>query len=165
MVRYTVDPQLFVVKLFVQTNNRPFFLLYCHRLRFDHFETIYFCTMVSHKEFTAWITVDDKRVPEYCQEVDEQGRKASCYIPSEPGKVRDLICFAILVEICFKNFVVHWFDMGSKTFTAAYIQCDGFLTAGRYLNGYGYQSRSGIRSGPHTERPFKFAEIPQTSEY
>ena len=46
------------------------------------------------------------------------------------------------------------------TFTAGYITCDGFLCAGRYLDGHGETMRSGVRSGPITERPFVFADIP-----
>lgn len=43
--------------------------------------------MPTHKEFTAWISVNGKTLPEYQVEVEKNGRKAFCYIPSEAGQV------------------------------------------------------------------------------
>ncbi|KAI5119493.1 hypothetical protein M0805_009517 [Coniferiporia weirii] len=101
--------------------------------------------MVKHKEFIAWITVDDEPLREY--NVAKDGNKATCFIPSEVGKA----------------FKVHWRDEGSKTFTAGYIFIDGFASPGRFLGGSGETYRSGARSGPNTERSFVFAEVPKTA--
>ena len=44
--------------------------------------------MVSHKEFTAWITVNGEVSKEYEAEPESEERKMTCWIASEPGKVR-----------------------------------------------------------------------------
>jgi hypothetical protein len=36
----------------------------------------------------AYITIDDKKLPEYKIEKNDSGEAISCYIPSEAGKVR-----------------------------------------------------------------------------
>lgn len=122
--------------------------------------------MPTHKEFTAWITVDGRKLPEFKVTAEENGRKVACYIPSQPGQVRRVSsCILVKSLTVYQRFSVHWKDSGSNTFTAGYIQCDGFIASGRFLSGYGEQMRSGVRSGPDTERPFMFATIPKTSAY
>ncbi|KAH8116821.1 hypothetical protein DFH11DRAFT_1467398, partial [Phellopilus nigrolimitatus] len=102
--------------------------------------------MPNHKEFTSVISVDGQPLDEY--RVVVEGNKVSCYIRSEPGK----------------SFIVHWADMGSRTFTSGYILLDGQKTPGRFLGGFGETFRTGARSGPATERLFTFADIPKTTK-
>jgi hypothetical protein len=43
--------------------------------------------MLSHRGFSAWITVDGTPLPEYLVAVDELTHRVSCWIPGEQGKV------------------------------------------------------------------------------
>lgn len=45
--------------------------------------------MLTHRGFSAWIVVDGEPLPEYLVSVDEARHEVSCWIPGEPGKVRD----------------------------------------------------------------------------
>jgi hypothetical protein len=42
--------------------------------------------------YSAWIEVDGKKLPEYDVQYSENGTQATCWIPSEAGKV----CFPLL---------------------------------------------------------------------
>ena len=57
--------------------------------------------MPTHKEFTAWIVVDGKKLPEYKVTAEEDGRKVACYIPSMPGQVRCIYCESLQHTLIF----------------------------------------------------------------
>lgn len=97
--------------------------------------------VLSHLGFSAWISCEDKTLPEF--EVHASSNRATCWIPSQEGKA----------------FVIHWQDQGSRIDTAAYITLDGFVVSGRFLFGEGHASRSGVRTGPSSERPFLFSKV------
>lgn len=61
-------------------------------------------------------------------------------------------------------FTINWRDHDTQIPSAAYISLDGCQVSGRFLWGTGDASRSGVRSGPSSERPFTFAEIGDGSE-
>lgn len=97
--------------------------------------------MLSHLGFSAWISCEDKPLPEF--EVHATSNRVTCWIPSKEGRA----------------FVVHWRDEGSKIDTAAYITLDGFVVSGRFLFGEGKASRGGVRTGISSERPFVFSRV------
>ncbi|KAF7323116.1 hypothetical protein HMN09_00091800 [Mycena chlorophos] len=99
--------------------------------------------MLTHKGFSAWITVGDIPLNEYLVAEDPAAARVSCWIPSEPGT----------------NFKVHWKDHGGTVETAAFIVLDGLTVPGRFLKGQGETSREGVRTGANTERPFTFQEV------
>ncbi|KAG6814532.1 hypothetical protein H0H92_000058 [Tricholoma furcatifolium] len=99
--------------------------------------------MLTHRGFSAWITVDGKPLPEYLVAVDSNINRTSCWIPSEAGK----------------NFAVHWEDHGGEIDTCAYITLDGLVVPGQFLFGKGKASRQGVRTSPSTERPFVFQTV------
>ncbi|RXW17327.1 hypothetical protein EST38_g8517 [Candolleomyces aberdarensis] len=99
--------------------------------------------MLSHRGFSAWITVDGTPLPEYLVAVDEQANRVSCWIPGEAGKA----------------FTVWWSDHGGKVDTCSFITLDGLVVPGRFLLGEGIASRSGVRSSHLTERPFMFTKV------
>ncbi|KAJ7063448.1 hypothetical protein C8F01DRAFT_957381, partial [Mycena amicta] len=99
--------------------------------------------MLTHRGFSAWITVEGQLVSELLVAEDAKTARVSCWIPSLPGQ----------------NFTVHWKDHGGKVDTAAYIWLDGFLVPGRFLFGEGEASRDGVRSSENTQRPFVFREL------
>ncbi|KAL0946679.1 hypothetical protein HGRIS_012867 [Hohenbuehelia grisea] len=101
--------------------------------------------MLTHKGFSAWICCDGNPITEYLVTVEEEESRVSCWIPGEEGK----------------QFSVAWLDHGSKINTAGYIALDGFTVAGRFLFGDGKAERSGLRSGPNSERPFTFMSVPE----
>lgn len=45
-------------------------------------------SMLTHREFSAWIVSDGRPIPEYLHTIDKNASKVSCWIPSEAGKVR-----------------------------------------------------------------------------
>ena len=49
--------------------------------------TFDFLSMPTVGHLSAWIQVDGVRLPEYATEIDPSGTKASCWVPSEAGKV------------------------------------------------------------------------------
>jgi len=102
--------------------------------------------MLSHLGFSAWISCEDKALPEF--EVHAISNRVTCWIPSKEGKA----------------FVVHWRDDGSKIDTAAYITLDGFVVSGRFLFGQGKASRGGVRTGVSSERPFVFSKVDEEKE-
>jgi len=99
--------------------------------------------MLTHRGFSAWIVVDGKEVPEHLVAVDNNGNRASCWIPGEEGQ----------------RFSVYWKDHGGKVDTCAYITLDGFVVPGRFLFGEGIACREGVRVSRNTERPFIFQKI------
>ncbi|KAF5315578.1 hypothetical protein D9611_004853 [Ephemerocybe angulata] len=101
--------------------------------------------MLSHRGFSAWITVDDEALPEYLVAVDEEAHRVSCWIPGGEGK----------------KFTVWWKDHGGKVDTCSFITLDGFVVPGRFLLGEGVASRSGAKSDPINERPFVFTKVPE----
>ncbi|TDL24874.1 hypothetical protein BD410DRAFT_785599 [Rickenella mellea] len=103
--------------------------------------------MPTHKGFTTWISCEGKVLEEFETRFDADGIKVTCWIPSEAGK----------------HFSIHWQDHGSQIPSAAYISLDGCTVSGRFLWGSGATFRSGVRSGPCTERPFSFAKIEKTT--
>ncbi|KAG1905848.1 uncharacterized protein F5891DRAFT_1006850 [Suillus fuscotomentosus] len=99
--------------------------------------------MLTHRGFSACIISEGKPIPEYLAAVvGENPKTISCWIPSEAGK----------------TFTVYWRDEGTKMHSCAFITLDGFVVPGRFLFGEGETWRNGVRSGPHTERPFMFAQ-------
>ncbi|KAI0263348.1 hypothetical protein BC834DRAFT_886848 [Gloeopeniophorella convolvens] len=97
--------------------------------------------MLRLREFAAWITSDGCHLPVYEPVIDKSNSRVTCWLACEEGK----------------NFTVHWRDGGSQIDTAAYITLDGYKVPGRYIYGKGEASRSGLRIGRDTERPFVFA--------
>lgn len=53
--------------------------------------------------FTSWITVEGVELEEYNTEVTDDGRRITCWIPSELGKVSGN---PIYVSIYFYDFVI-----------------------------------------------------------
>ncbi|KAG2158235.1 uncharacterized protein EDB93DRAFT_1120537 [Suillus bovinus] len=103
--------------------------------------------MLTHRGFSACIVSEGKPIPEYLAAVvAENPNTISCWIPSEVGK----------------SFSVYWRDEGTKKHSCAFITLDGFVVPGRFLFGEGEAWRSGVRSGPQTERPFMFAQRPSS---
>ena len=43
--------------------------------------------MVNFRTYAVCVKVDDERLPEFDVEVDEGGKRVTCWIPSEAGKV------------------------------------------------------------------------------
>lgn len=60
-----------------------------------------------------------------------------------------------------QKFTVHWVDHGWTIPTATFIKLDGFTVPGHFLMGKGHASRSNVRVGVTTVRPFTFAAIPE----
>ncbi|EAU88761.2 hypothetical protein CC1G_01134 [Coprinopsis cinerea okayama7 len=104
--------------------------------------------MLTHRGFSAWITVDDEPLPEYLVAVDESSHRVSCWIPGEEGQ----------------SFTVWWQDHGGKVDTCSFILLDGLAVPGRFLFGEGVSSRSGLRSSHMTEKPFVFTKVPQEED-
>jgi len=96
--------------------------------------------MLTHREFSAWIVVEGKELPEYLVAVDNDANRVSCWIPGEEGQ----------------PFSVHWKDHGGKVDTCGYITLDGFTVPGRFLFGEGTACRGGVRTSRTTERSFIF---------
>ena len=42
--------------------------------------------MPQHKDFSAWITIEDKKADEFNVEVSDDGKRVTCWIISEVGK-------------------------------------------------------------------------------
>ncbi|KAJ7632810.1 hypothetical protein FB45DRAFT_913559 [Roridomyces roridus] len=103
--------------------------------------------MLTHRQFSAWIVVDGKPVPEFLVADDPENAQVSCWIPSEPDQ----------------KFIVHWKDHGTGVDTCAFISLDGLPIPGRYLFGTGQTYRGGVRSGENTERPFMFHKVEEDS--
>ncbi|KAF9556040.1 hypothetical protein CPC08DRAFT_108137 [Agrocybe pediades] len=103
--------------------------------------------MPSIGNYSAWIEVDGKRLPEYQIQYSGEGKQASCYIPSELGK----------------EFVICYEDNLRAIATIADAKVDGSKTIyGYYIPPYKeYQERcvartSGVLTG-NSIRPFVFA--------
>ncbi|KAF4614040.1 hypothetical protein D9613_007440 [Agrocybe pediades] len=103
--------------------------------------------MPSIGNYSAWIEVDGKRLPEYQIKYSGEGKQASCYIPSELGK----------------EFVICYEDNLRAIATIADAKVDGSKTIyGYYIPPYKeYQERcvartSGVLTG-NAIRPFVFA--------
>ncbi|EIM90332.1 uncharacterized protein STEHIDRAFT_119354 [Stereum hirsutum FP-91666 SS1] len=75
---------------------------------------------------------------------DAAAREISCFLLAEQGK----------------TFTIHWRDRGSGIASASYIELDGVTVPGKFLYGSGTSFRSGVRTGPESERPFSFAKVP-----
>jgi hypothetical protein len=57
--------------------------------------------MLQLNNFSAWISVDDVELQQYAIEYSKDGKQATCWIPSEAGKVRQPFFTAILCTINF----------------------------------------------------------------
>ncbi|KAK2466795.1 hypothetical protein APHAL10511_001053 [Amanita phalloides] len=99
--------------------------------------------MLTHREFSAWVVVEGRELPEYLVAVDDEASRVSCWIIGEEG--------------C--PFSVHWKDHGGLVDTCGYITLDGFTVPGRFLFGEGTACRGGVRTSPTTERPFVFQKV------
>jgi len=99
--------------------------------------------MLSHRNFRAWITSEGNKLAIYEPHLEPGKNTVTCWIPAEAGK----------------NFAVNWEDQGTGIDSAAYITLDGFKVPGRYLFGRGIAWRTGVRTGPTTERPFAFGAV------
>ncbi|CCM04592.1 uncharacterized protein FIBRA_06773 [Fibroporia radiculosa] len=99
--------------------------------------------MITHLNYSAWITCDGREIIEYEPVVNMQARKISCWIPSEEGK----------------SFTVHWRDHGNNIDTATYLKLDGHSVPGRFLYGRGEAHRSAVRVARDLERPFLFIKV------
>ncbi|KAF8623539.1 hypothetical protein AX15_006315 [Amanita polypyramis BW_CC] len=99
--------------------------------------------MLMHREFSAWIVVDGKELPEYLVALDIEANRISCWIPGEEGQ----------------PFSVHWKDHGGKVDTCSYITLDGFTVPGRFLFREGTACREGVRTSRTAERPFIFQKV------
>ncbi|KAH9481198.1 hypothetical protein JR316_0005718 [Psilocybe cubensis] len=98
--------------------------------------------------FSAWIQVDNQPLPEYQIEYSQDGRKATCWIPSEAGKE---------FQICYRD------SERSKT-TASKVRIDGHKCAGKIIySKISHPTRSstsvqkGVSGGNNTLRPFVFS--------
>ena len=47
--------------------------------------------MLQLGNLSAWITVDGKKLEEYGVEISDDGREATCWIPSKVGQVRSIL--------------------------------------------------------------------------
>ncbi|KAI0032216.1 hypothetical protein K488DRAFT_16932, partial [Vararia minispora EC-137] len=93
---------------------------------------------LAHLGMRAYLSSSGQRLPLYEPRVS--GKTVSAWVPARPGQV----------------FAVCWQDLGTGFDTAAYIHIDGTIVPGRFLFGQGVAWRTGVRTGPQTERPFTF---------
>ncbi|GAA5953919.1 hypothetical protein JCM3765_000692 [Sporobolomyces pararoseus] len=101
--------------------------------------------------FTAWMKINGKDAPMYG--VEQQPNKTICYVESQTGQnfainyrdTRSSRDYGYLASVCFNNKAQrsYNFDPNSPPFS---------------------NSIKGVRSGPTTERPFVFCDIPTTSD-
>ena len=82
-------------------------------------------TTLSHRDFESWVTCEGQPMPVYSSEVN--GTKASCWIPSEAGKVCcRIVSIAALVDD-WQGFAVHvkLSDTGFQSNLVARLFVDG----------------------------------------
>ncbi|GAA5900565.1 uncharacterized protein JCM6883_002884 [Sporobolomyces salmoneus] len=124
----------------------------------------------SIREFTAWMTVDGKDAPMYG--VEQQGNKTICYIESQTNQT---FAFNFNVSRPIKEFggikrvdlsrvrLYHLRELQSQRRTAI---VNGESQRRYCFNVLLPSSRAitGVRTGPATERPFVFCDVPTTSD-
>lgn len=120
--------------------------------------------MTTHRGFSAWITSEGHPLHEYSVAVDKNTNKASCWIPSDAGKVG--YCWRTSEQRSDHNAteILRALEGRRIASTFMWLHRPGFVVPGRFLNGYGETWRGGVRTGPQTERPFMFAEQTSTSK-
>lgn len=126
--------------------------------------------MLEYGDFEAWLECDGEEMPVYDVKAESGSREISCFLLAEEGKVSPVIPILssptepLLMDYRpNQTFTIHWKDRGSGVSTAAYIELDGVTVPGKFLHGNGATFRSGIRTGPESERPFAFAKVPDES--
>lgn len=124
--------------------------------------------MLTYGDFDAWLECDGERMPVYDAKLDPASREVSCFLLAEEGKVSSAIIVSPSLVVdgysrSLQSFTIHWRDRGSGVASAAYIELDGVTVPGKFLHGNGQTFRSGVRTGPESERPFVFAKVPDSS--
>ncbi|KAJ6498800.1 hypothetical protein C8R45DRAFT_980019 [Mycena sanguinolenta] len=99
------------------------------------------------KEFSAWVCIDGKEVPEYNVEISEADRTVTCWIASELGK----------------KFSVHWKNSAYQGSTAGDLKMDGTSCGGKLMRYPSTTSKDGVIDG-QTLKPFMFSSLQLTDD-
>ncbi len=98
--------------------------------------------MLTHREFSAWIVVEGKELPEYLVAVDSDANRVSCWIPGEEGQVSSI---SFLVHRPF-TFPISRFQYIGGTTEEKWTRADtSLLTASLYQEDF--CSEKGLRAG------------------
>ncbi|KAI0754339.1 hypothetical protein C8Q80DRAFT_362358 [Daedaleopsis nitida] len=92
----------------------------------------------------AWVTCENRRLPEYSMKSEGDGKTISCYIPSRVGKA----------------FSLHWRTSGSSSMNHCELYMDGIHVGSYSAN----DSMSAVRTGPSTRQPLRSAELLTTDD-
>ncbi|KAF7376580.1 hypothetical protein MSAN_00074400 [Mycena sanguinolenta] len=98
------------------------------------------------KEFSAWVCIDGKEVPEYSIEVSEADKTVTCWIASELGK----------------KFSVHWKSSFSGG-TCGQVKMDGTECGGSLMRYPSTAYIDGVTDG-RTLKPFVFSSLKLTDD-
>lgn len=60
-------------------------------LAFDPYSISVSFPMLQLGDLAAWITVDGRELEEYGVEISDNGKEATCWIPSKVGQVRSIL--------------------------------------------------------------------------
>ncbi|KAL0578478.1 hypothetical protein V5O48_003527 [Marasmius crinis-equi] len=108
--------------------------------------------VLSHEEFTAWVTIDGKPVEEYQIRNLPEKKRVECYIPSQAGR----------------NYEVHWRDSRRSTATDGLVVVDGkkcgTKTISPDLDKPDNTYKKGFRTSSNLIVPFQFADIETTDD-
>ncbi|TFK36745.1 hypothetical protein BDQ12DRAFT_686421 [Crucibulum laeve] len=111
--------------------------------------------MVRALQFEAWITTPgtsrpNKHAAEFGIEIDEEGKKVLCWIPSEVGV----------------HFAVNWRNLSYNEASTGDVMVDGFPTGGRLLrrNMKATAVQNALITSPTSSRPFMFSSIDLTDD-
>lgn len=100
--------------------------------------------MLTHREFSAWIVVEGKELPEYLVAVDSDANRVSCWIPGEEGQVSS-ISFRCIVPF-LTTFPISRFQYIGRTKEEKWTRADSLLLMGS-LYQEDFCSEKGLRVG------------------
>jgi len=124
---------------------------------------------VQLKGFTAWISVESAELASYNVETTDDGKKVTCWVPSEAGKASwHFITAGVgLMLFCYQKFEVLWTmpRRGNSAELSGRVTVDGMMCGGKMM---GSNSRKvifckrGFSTSPTTVKPFTFGELKLT---
>ncbi|EDR09830.1 uncharacterized protein LACBIDRAFT_318033 [Laccaria bicolor S238N-H82] len=109
--------------------------------------------MLQLRKLSAWITVDGKELHEYGAEISDDGKEATCWIPSKVGQ----------------HFAVNWKNTSRAsrlpTSLGARLFLDGTEFSGGHMSEYPTTvTRIGVPSSNTTVKPFIFSKVELTDD-
>ena len=126
--------------------------------------------------FEASVKVDDVALDEYAVEISKEGKRATCWIPSQEGKVGGVTgprAWAdTLIIHSFQAFNIYWTDIRDRrTATSGYPRVDGVEIGsgkiirpdhGPFRSRFNHSHKSYIRTSKTAIRSLKFAIVELT---